>query len=136
MGLTTMMDLVLKHVQQQAVAPFALNASIAVYPYDTAERGLGQGLADGDQSLVDGRLLALQISHRCARLPVRPCLGTERATFEAVDVEPIDNQNMIQRCLKAWEEASAWRLEFPLRQLCARAKEAMIRPCIVAGHGA
>src|SRR6516225_6335156 len=122
MCLTAVMDLVLEDMQQQPVASFDLNAGIPVYFYVPAERGLRQCLADGNQPLVHGRLLALKIGHRGAGFGVCPRLGTEPAALKAVDVEPVDDQDMIERGLETRKEADTQRLEFMLSQSGARAE--------------
>ena len=46
MGLAAMMDLVLEEVQQQPVATLGLDACVAIEPHHSAERALGQGVAN------------------------------------------------------------------------------------------
>jgi hypothetical protein len=62
-----MVDLMLKEVEQQAVAPLCLHAGIAIDPYEAVERLIGQALANGDQAPIDRPLLPLQVRYRRAR---------------------------------------------------------------------
>ena len=111
-----MMDLVLEQVQEQPVAALGLDARIAVQSHRDAKRLLRQGIADGNEPTVDGRLLALQVRHRRAGRPVGPRLRAEPTALEAVDVEPVDDQDVVERRLEAREEARPRRLEILLRQ--------------------
>ena len=114
MGLAAMMDLVLEQVQEQPVAALGLDARIPVQSHSGAERLLRQGLADGNQPPIDGRLLALQVRHRGAGRPVGPRLRAEPAALQAVDVEPVDDQDVVERRLEARKEAGPRAPRTPL----------------------
>ena len=109
-----MMDLVLEQMQEQPVAALGLDAGISVEAHSGAERLLRQGIADGNEPPIDSRLLALQVRHGGAGHPVGPRLGAEPAALEAIDVEPVDDQDVVERRLEAGKEAGPRRLELLL----------------------
>ena len=106
-----MVDLMLKKVQQQAVAPLRLHTGIAIDPHEAVERLIGQALANDDQAPVHRLLFPLELCHSRARQLVGPGLRAEPAAFESIDVEPVDDQDVVERGLDAREEAAASRGE-------------------------
>ena len=54
--LPSMMDLMLKQVHQQTIAPFGLYPAIAIDMHGFVETVSGQTLADFDETLIDGGL--------------------------------------------------------------------------------
>src|SRR5262245_297249 len=123
MGLAAMMDLMLEEVQEQPVAALGLDAGISVEAHSGGERLLGQDVADGNEAPIDIPLLTLQVRHGGAGHWVGPRLGAEPATLEAIDVEPVDDEDVVERRLEAWEEACPCRFELALGEARARRQQ-------------
>jgi hypothetical protein len=114
-----MMDLMLKQMHQQAVAPFGLYLRIAIDAHHLVETVGGQALADFDKTTIDRGLLVSKIGNRRARHRIFPRSRPKPSTLERVDVEMIDDQDVIERFLQAGEETDASSFELKLRQTLA-----------------
>src|SRR5690348_10119942 len=62
--------------------------------------------------------------------------GTDAALFEKIEIEVIDREDVVERCLDRREEAGAFGFEFAKLQLQHGTIEPVVRPQIVAGHAA
>src|SRR5262245_51216780 len=99
MGLTAVVNLVLEHVQQQPVPSLGLDPGITIDAHEARKRLLGQGLADGDQTAVHRALFPLKVGNSGARLLVGESPGSEPSALQAIDVEPVDDQYVVERGL-------------------------------------
>src|SRR6266446_6473828 len=64
-----------------------------------------------------------------------PGCRPKRAALHGVDVEPIDNQDVIERRAQAWKETGPRRHEISLRQSCTSREQTVVGPAVVVGHG-
>src|SRR5262245_53450456 len=135
MRLSTMVNLVLEQMHQQAIASFDLDTRISIDPHLAAQQGGGQRVADADQTLVDRRLRLCELCNNWKRNSVFPGGRSEPSAFKCVDVEKINDINVIQRCLQTREEARALGRKFSLGQLGACAQQAVVGPRIVVSEG-
>src|SRR5215469_9326939 len=62
--LPTMVDLMLKEMHEEAIAPFRLYLRFTIDPHDTVKEIRRQRIADCDQTFVDGSLSRLQFGKR------------------------------------------------------------------------
>src|SRR5579872_808512 len=133
-SLAAVMNVVLEQMHQQAVAALLLHPRAAMDANDLLrEVVLAQPVAEGDQAVVDRALRPRQLGHGAARLFIGPGGRTQRAALQRVDIEMIDDEDVVQRCLDRGEEARALRLEFALREFCAGRQQAMVGPRVVVG---
>src|SRR5581483_3630665 len=133
-SLAAMMNVVLEQMHQQAVAALLLHPRAAMDANDLLrEVVFAQPVAEGDQAVVDRALRPRQLGHGAARLFIGPGGRTQRAALQRVDIEMIDDEDVVQRCLDRGEEARALRLEFALREFCAGRQQAMVGPRVVVG---
>ena len=135
MRLAAMVDLMLVKVEQEPIHSLPLNAIASVYLDDTLKVGGAHALHDHDQTPIHFDLRDREHRSGLARLFVSPSCRSQRATLHCVHVEPIDNQDVIERGAQAWKEAGASGYEIGLRQSRAGGEETMIRSTIVIGHG-
>lgn len=133
--LTSVMDLVLKHMQQKPVHPLALDARAPVHGHDTLQTGSVQGFDHGDQTPIHRRLRDCECRNCCIRFRVRPGRRPERAALHGVDIEQVDDQDMVERGKQAWKEAGARGVELALRKPVAGGQQPVVRPGVVVGHG-
>jgi len=104
-----MMDLVLEQVQQKAIRPLLLNVCAPVNVDDPVRSRFVQPLAPGNQPAINLCLRRPQFRNCAARHTIRPGGRPERAAFQRINVEPIDDQDMIQRGLDRREQAVSSR---------------------------
>jgi hypothetical protein len=99
--LPPMMDLVLKQMHQETIAPFVLYPRISIDLHHFVETVRGQTLADLDETPINCGLLESKIGNRRARYRVLPRFRPKPPAFERVNVEPVNNQDMIAGFLQA-----------------------------------
>jgi hypothetical protein len=114
MRLAAMVDLVLEQVQQRAIGPLRLHARAAVHTDDPVWPGFIQRLSPGDQSTIDRRLGGPQVRDRRKGNWIRPRSRAERATLERIDIEPVDDQDVVQGGLDRREKPRSRRFELRL----------------------
>jgi len=124
MRLAAMVDLVLKQVQQEAIGPLRLHARAEVHLNDPVWPGFVERIAPGDQASIDRRLGGPQLRDRGTGNWIGPRGRAERAALERIDVEPVDDQDVVQGGLDRWEKAGSRRFE---RRLCQSGKAASKR---------
>jgi hypothetical protein len=134
--LAAMVDLVLEQVQQKAVGPFRLHARAAVHMDDPIRPDFVQRLAPGDQSTIDRRLGRPQVQDGGKGNWIRPRGRAERATLQRIDVEPVDDQDVVQGSLDRREKTRSRRFELRLCQSGTGREQAMVRPGVVVRHRA
>jgi len=91
-------------------------------------------VAEFDQALVDRSLGSAQFRRVGIRLFGFPGLRSERAAFQRVDIEPVDDENMVEGCPDGREERNSGRLEFSGLQTRDRGVQAQIGERIGAGQ--
>lgn len=117
--LPSMMDLMLKQMHQKTIAPFGLYPRIAIDSHHFVETVRGQTLADGDEPPVNCGLLLSKIGDSRARHRIFPRSWPKRSTFQRVDVEMVNDQDVIEGLLQAREETGARRFKLGLGQVLA-----------------
>ncbi len=93
-----MMDLVLEHMQQQAIHTLVLHAGPTVDGNDPTEVSRTQPDHHVEQLPVYLGLRQAEFVHSATRLGLCPGRRSERAPFHRVDVEPVDYEDVVQRC--------------------------------------
>ena len=111
-GLAAVMHLVLEDVEQQAVDAFLLDAGRAVDARDLLKFRVVEGQAEIYEALIDRDLGDLEIAAIGMGNLVLPGLRPERAAFQRVDIEPVDDQDVVERRLQRGKEADAGCREF------------------------
>jgi hypothetical protein len=111
-SLATMMDLMLKEMEQHVIHPFALNARSAVQFNDALKAVSRERLHDRNQPAVNLLLCLAQSGYGFARLLVRPGCQAKFPALHRIHVKAIDNENMIEGGHQAWEETDSRRREF------------------------
>jgi hypothetical protein len=121
-------------MHQQTVAPFGLHTRVSIDAHNFSKARCSQSLAEPYQSPIDRRLLNPKIGNTRAWHLVLPGFRPEPSTFERVDIEAIDNQDVVEGFLQAGEEARANRFELGLSEALAGAQQTMVRPGVVVGE--
>ena len=99
MRLSTMVNLVLKQVHQQAVASFNLDMRSAIDPHLAAQQGGCQRVADTDQTLVDRRLNPRKLRKSWKRNGIFEGRWSKPSALEGINVKKINDINVVQRGL-------------------------------------
>jgi hypothetical protein len=136
MRLSTMVNLVLNEMHQQAITPFNLDTRASIDPRLAAQVIRRQRVANTDEAPVYRRLSRRKLGNSWKRDRSLPGLRPEPSAFKRIDVKKINDMNVVQRSLQTREEARALGLEFALGQFGSRAQQAAVRPRIVVGEGA
>src|SRR5262249_21746403 len=112
--LPAMMDIMLKQMHEQPIAPLTLHFRAAVDLHDVIEASARQRVADRYQAPVDRGLSRHQLCERGTRNRICPSLRPKPAALQCVDIKKVDDVNVIQRRLQARKEAGPYRLELRL----------------------
>src|SRR6476619_490307 len=131
MRLSTMVNLVLKSVHQQAVASFNLDTSTSIDPHLAAQQGRCQRVADTDQTLVHRRLSPRKLCKSWKRNWIFPGRRSKPSALKCINVQKINYINVVQRSLQTRKEARALGLKVALCQFGARAQQAVVRHALL-----
>src|SRR5688572_11494424 len=121
-----MVNLMRQQVHQNMPRKIALHERLAVHLYYRFQRCLVCSVTPVDKPLVRLHLGRSERWHVVIRCLGRECAPHVTLAVQRGDVIPIDDQYVIQRRPQAGKEAGAGRLEFAMRELTARGKQAMI----------
>lgn len=134
MHLSAMVSLVLEEMAQDVVAAVLLDAAVTVNIDRQPEVLRSQAVTECEQSAVDIGLCRLERLWLGKGYFVLPCLRSERSAFQRVDIEPVDDEDMVERRTDRGEEARALCLELSGLKTRYRVMEPEIGQGVVAGE--
>src|SRR5690606_13026610 len=97
MDLAAMMGLVLEQVAEDVVETVGLDTAAAMDLDKVGQVAGRQAVTEFQKTAIDIGLRSAQFRYVGKGRLVFPGLGPKRAAFQRIDVEPVDDEDMVQR---------------------------------------